>query len=57
MADLAIEMNIPAAFLTPLAPDELAVVSKMWGDERSRRKLQKIVRGTVTARDETAVRH
>jgi hypothetical protein len=28
MADLAVEMNVPAAFLTPLAPDELAVVSR-----------------------------
>jgi ATPase family associated with various cellular activities (AAA) len=57
MADLAVEMAMPAAFLEPLAPDELAVVSKMWGDNGSVRKLQKIVRGTVTARDETAVRH
>jgi ATP-dependent Lon protease len=57
MADLAVELAVPAAFLEPLAPDELAVVSKMWGDNGSVRKLQKIVRGTVTARDQHAVRH
>jgi ATPase family associated with various cellular activities (AAA) len=57
MADLAVEMNLPAAFLQPLAPDELDVVRRAWGDNGSVRKLQKIIRGTVTARDETAVRH
>jgi hypothetical protein len=57
LADLAVELNIPAAFLTPLAPDELSVVSKMWGGNGSVRKLQKIIRGTVTARDEHASRH
>jgi ATPase family associated with various cellular activities (AAA) len=57
MADLAVEMNVPAAFLTPLAPDELSVVSKMWGENGSVRRLQKIIRGTVTARDEHASRH
>ena len=57
LRDLAVEMALPAAFLAPLAPDELAVVAKAWGDNGSVRKLQKILRGTVTARDETAVRH
>jgi ATP-dependent Lon protease len=57
MQDLAAEMGIPAAFLQPLAPDELAVVSKMWGENGSVRKLQKIIRGTVTARDQHASRH
>jgi hypothetical protein len=57
MADLAVELNLPAAFLEPLAPDELAVVRRAWGDNGSVRKLQKIVRGTVTARDEHASRH
>jgi ATP-dependent Lon protease len=57
LQDLAVEMNMPAAFLTPLAPDELAVVSRMWGENGSVRKLQKIVRGTVTARDQHASRH
>jgi ATP-dependent Lon protease len=55
--DLAVEMNMPAAFLPDLAPDELSVVARMWGDDGSVRKLQKIIRGTVTARDENAVRH
>jgi ATP-dependent Lon protease len=57
MKDLAVELNVPAAFLTALAPDELAVVSRAWGNDGSVRKLQKIVRGTVTARDEHASRH
>jgi hypothetical protein len=57
MADLAVELNMPAAFMEPLAPDELAVVARAWGDNGSVRKLQKIIRGTVTARDENAVRH
>jgi hypothetical protein len=57
MADLAVEMAVPAAFLTALAPDELSVVARAWGDNGSVRRLQKIIRGTVTARDETAVRH
>jgi ATP-dependent Lon protease len=57
MADLAVELNLPAPFLEPLAPDELAVVRRAWGDNGSVRKLQKIVRGTVTARDEHASRH
>jgi hypothetical protein len=35
MADLAVEMNVPAAFLTPLAPDELAVVARMWSENGS----------------------
>jgi ATPase family associated with various cellular activities (AAA) len=57
MADLVVEMAVPAAFLTALAPDELSVVARAWGDNGSVRKLQKIIRGTVTARDENAVRH
>jgi ATP-dependent Lon protease len=57
MADLAVELNVPAAFWMPLAPDELSVVARAWGDNGSVRKLQKIIRGTVTARDENAVRH
>jgi hypothetical protein len=57
MADLAVELAIPPAFLHDLAPDELAVVAKAWGDNGSVRRLQKIVRGTVTARDEHASRH
>jgi hypothetical protein len=57
MADLAVELAVPAAFLEPLAPDELSVVARAWGDNGSVRKLQKIIRGTVTARDENAVRH
>ncbi len=57
MKDLAVELNMPAAFLPDLAPDELSVVSKMWGDNGSVRRLQKIIRGTVTARDQHAVRH
>jgi ATP-dependent Lon protease len=57
MRDLAVELAIPASFMPALAPDELAVVSKAWGDAGSVRKLQKIVRGTVTARDQHASRH
>jgi ATPase family protein associated with various cellular activities (AAA) len=57
MADLAVELNIPPTFLHDLAPDELSVVSKMWGENGSVRRLQKIIRGTVTARDQYASRH
>ena len=57
MRDLAVEMNLPAVFLPALAPDELAVIAKVWGSDGSVRKLQKIVRGTVTARDKSASRH
>jgi hypothetical protein len=57
MADLAVELNVPAAFWMPLAPDELSVVARAWGDNGSVRRLQKIIRGTVTARDQNAVRH
>jgi hypothetical protein len=57
LADLALELNIPPAFLHDLAPDELAVVAKAWGENGSVRRLQKIVRGTVTARDHHASRH
>jgi hypothetical protein len=57
LKDLAVELNVPAAFLTPLAPDELTVIARAWGDNGSIRKLQKIVRGTVTARDQHASRH
>jgi len=57
MRDLAAELNMPAAFLTPLASDELSVVAQAWGENGSVRRLQKIIRGTVTARDQHAVRH
>jgi hypothetical protein len=57
MKDLAVELNVPASFLPPLAPDELAVIARAWGTNGSVRKLQKIVRGTVTARDASASRH
>jgi ATPase family associated with various cellular activities (AAA) len=57
MADLAVELNLPTAFLQPLAPDELDVIRRAWGDNGSVRKLQKIIRGTVTARDQHASRH
>jgi hypothetical protein len=57
MADLAVEMNVPAAFLSAIAPDEMAVIAKAWGKDGSIRQLQKIVRGTVTARDQHASRH
>jgi ATP-dependent Lon protease len=57
LKDLAVEMNVPAAFLQPLAPDELSVVALAWGANGSVRRLQKIIRGTVAARDQHAVRH
>jgi ATP-dependent Lon protease len=57
MKDLAVELNISASFLPPLAPDELSVIAKAWDTAGSLRQLQKIVRGTVTARDNTASRH
>ena len=57
LKDLAAEMNVPAAFLTPLAPDELSVVTQASGANGSVRRLQKIIRGTVSARDQHAVRH
>jgi hypothetical protein len=57
MKDLAVELALPAAFMAPLAPDELAVVARAWGDDGSVRKLQKIVSATVRARDEHASRH
>jgi len=57
LKDLAVELNVPLAFMQPLGPDELSVVSKMWGENGSVRRLQKIIRGTVTARDQHASRH
>jgi hypothetical protein len=58
LKDIAIERAMPAAFLTPLAPDELGVVAKAWGrSDGSVRKLQKIISATVTARDDAASRH
>ena len=57
MQDLEVELAIPPAFMPALAPDELAVVARAWGEKGSVRRLQKIVRGTVTARDQHAVRH
>jgi hypothetical protein len=57
MADLAVEMNTPPAFLLALAPDELAVIARAWGENGSVRKLKKIIKGTVTARDQHASRH
>ena len=44
MKDLAVEMNQPAAFLMPLAPDELAVVAKVWGDNGSLRSCRRSCR-------------
>jgi hypothetical protein len=57
MADLAVELNQPASFMPALAPDELGVVARMWGDTGSVRKLQKIISATISARDEHASRH
>jgi hypothetical protein len=45
-------------FVSPLAPDELAVIARAW--ERSGlslRKLQKIIAATLEARNTTAVKH
>ena len=42
LKDLAVELNVPLAFMQPLGPDELSVVSKMWGENGSVRRLQKI---------------
>jgi ATP-dependent Lon protease len=58
LSDIAVERNIDARWLAPLAGDELAVVARMWSaSDRSVRKLQKIVSATVTAREECAARH
>ncbi|WP_159011755.1 AAA family ATPase [Bradyrhizobium sp. S69] len=57
LRDLAAELKQPASFMPALAPDELAVVARMWGENGSVRKLQKIISATVTARDEHASRH
>jgi hypothetical protein len=57
MKDLAVELNVPAAFMHPLAADELVVIARAWGDDGSVRRLQKIVSATVRARDQHASRH
>jgi ATP-dependent Lon protease len=47
-----------AGFAPPFAPDELAVMAKAWQAAGfSLRKLQKIVRATLEARDQMAMRH
>jgi ATP-dependent Lon protease len=58
LRDIAVERNIDARWLAPLAGDELDVVAKAWSaSDRSVRKLQKIISATVTAREECAARH
>ncbi|MGY0572801.1 AAA family ATPase [Bradyrhizobium sp. RDM12] len=45
-------------FVAPFAPDELQVMAKAWEKAKfSMRKLQKIVRATLEARDAHAMRH
>jgi hypothetical protein len=57
LKEIAIEAG-ETGFVSPLAPDELAVIARAW--ERSGlslRKLQKIVAATLEARNATAVKH
>jgi ATP-dependent Lon protease len=57
LRELAIE-NGEERFVWPLAADEIEVIGRAWEKAGfSIRKLQKIVAGTVTARNATAVRH
>jgi ATP-dependent Lon protease len=57
LRELAIE-NGEETFVWPLAADEIEVIGRAWEKAGfSIRKLQKIVAGTVTARNATAVRH
>jgi ATP-dependent Lon protease len=58
LRDIAVERNIDARWLAPLAGDELEIAAKAWSaSDRSVRKLQKIINATVTAREECAARH
>jgi hypothetical protein len=57
LKEIAIEAG-ETGFVSPLAPDELAVIARAW--ERSGlslRKLQKIIAATLEARNATAVKH
>lgn len=57
---LLVEGDEWAGYAAPFAPDELAVMAKAWqasGRSLSIRKLQKIVRATLEARDAHAMRH
>jgi len=57
LKEIAIEAG-EAGFVTPLAPDELAVIARAWEQAGlSLRKLQKIVAATLEVRNATAVRH
>ena len=57
LREIAIE-NGEETFVWPLAADEIEVIGRAWEKVGfSIRKLQKIVAGTVTARNATAVRH
>ena len=57
VAELADDAGISPAFVEPLAPDELDVIARAWGDDRSIRTLQRLVRGTLAARDACASRN
>lgn len=57
LRELAVE-NGEEGFAWPLAADEIEVIGRAWEKvEFSIRKLQKIVAGTVVARNTTAMRH
>lgn len=57
MKEIAIESG-EIGFVSPLAPDELAVIAHAWEKAGlSIRKLQKIVSATLEARNATAARH
>jgi hypothetical protein len=57
LRELAVE-NGQEGFVWPLAADELEVIGRAWEKAGfSIRKLQKIMAGTVAARNATAVRH
>jgi ATP-dependent Lon protease len=57
LKEIAIEAG-ETGFVSPLAPDELAVIARAWEQTGlSLRKLQKIIAATLEARNTTAVRH
>jgi|GEM_PF-4172575 len=58
LADIAEDQRIDPRFIEPLSGDELDVIEKAWVRGRpSFRRLQVIVRATLTARETFALRH
>jgi ATPase family protein associated with various cellular activities (AAA) len=57
MRDLAKADGQGLGWIEPLSADELAVAAKVWASDLSIRTLQRIVRGTLAAREQCAMRH